>query len=138
MRVGLVCPYSLTVPGGVQYQVLALARSLRTGFLLRAGDDPPTQLLHLDDLAAAVDVARRERLDGVVNVAPDGWIEGEDVRALAGTPPRLPVPAGLAQEAHQTSPEWDGEYEGEPTGAQDGDPASGNGVPAESAAPADS
>jgi phosphatidylinositol alpha-mannosyltransferase len=29
VRVGLVCPYSLTVPGGVQGQVLALARSLR-------------------------------------------------------------------------------------------------------------
>ncbi len=29
MRVGLVCPYSLTVPGGVQGQVLGLARSLR-------------------------------------------------------------------------------------------------------------
>ncbi len=30
MRIGLVCPYSLTVPGGVQGQVLGLARSLRT------------------------------------------------------------------------------------------------------------
>jgi phosphatidylinositol alpha-mannosyltransferase len=30
MRVGLVCPYSLTVPGGVQGQVLGLARSLRS------------------------------------------------------------------------------------------------------------
>ena len=29
MRVGLVCPYSLTTPGGVQGQVLGLARSLR-------------------------------------------------------------------------------------------------------------
>jgi phosphatidylinositol alpha-mannosyltransferase len=29
MRIGLVCPYSLTIPGGVQGQVLALARSLR-------------------------------------------------------------------------------------------------------------
>lgn len=29
MRVGLVCPYSLTVPGGVQGQVLGLARTLR-------------------------------------------------------------------------------------------------------------
>ena len=29
MRVGLVCPYSLTVPGGVQGQVLGLARALR-------------------------------------------------------------------------------------------------------------
>lgn len=29
MRIGLVCPYSLTVPGGVQGQVLGLARALR-------------------------------------------------------------------------------------------------------------
>lgn len=29
MRVGLVCPYSLTLPGGVQGQVLGLARALR-------------------------------------------------------------------------------------------------------------
>ncbi|MBA3289020.1 MAG: glycosyltransferase family 4 protein [Acidimicrobiia bacterium] len=29
MRIGLVCPYSLTVPGGVQSQVLGLARELR-------------------------------------------------------------------------------------------------------------
>ena len=29
MRIGLVCPYSLTVPGGVQGQVLGLARELR-------------------------------------------------------------------------------------------------------------
>lgn len=29
MRVGLVCPYSLSLPGGVQEQVLALARVLR-------------------------------------------------------------------------------------------------------------
>jgi phosphatidyl-myo-inositol alpha-mannosyltransferase len=29
MRVGMVCPYSLTVPGGVQAQVLGLARELR-------------------------------------------------------------------------------------------------------------
>ena len=29
VRIGLVCPYSLTVPGGVQAQVLGLARALR-------------------------------------------------------------------------------------------------------------
>jgi phosphatidylinositol alpha-mannosyltransferase len=29
MRVGLICPYSLTIPGGVQGQVLGLARTLR-------------------------------------------------------------------------------------------------------------
>jgi phosphatidylinositol alpha-mannosyltransferase len=29
LRIGMVCPYSLTIPGGVQEQVLGLARSLR-------------------------------------------------------------------------------------------------------------
>ena len=29
MRVGMICPYSLTVHGGVQNQVLGLARALR-------------------------------------------------------------------------------------------------------------
>lgn len=29
MRIGLLCPYSLTIPGGVQNQVLGLARALR-------------------------------------------------------------------------------------------------------------
>ena len=29
LRIGMICPYSLTIPGGVQHQVLGLARSLR-------------------------------------------------------------------------------------------------------------
>ena len=29
MQIGLICPYSLTLPGGVQGQVLGLARMLR-------------------------------------------------------------------------------------------------------------
>lgn len=29
MRIGMICPYSLTIPGGVQAQVLGLARELR-------------------------------------------------------------------------------------------------------------
>jgi peptidoglycan/xylan/chitin deacetylase (PgdA/CDA1 family) len=57
--------------------------------------DPPSQFLHLDDLAAAVDIARRQRLDGPVNVAPDGWLEAADRRALAPAP-RLRVPERVA------------------------------------------
>ncbi len=45
MRIGLVCPYSLTVPGGVQAQVLGLARVLRVqGYdtrVLAPCDGPP-------------------------------------------------------------------------------------------------
>lgn len=46
MRVGLVCPYSISIPGGVQEQVLGLARSLRrrghpTRILAPADGPPP-------------------------------------------------------------------------------------------------
>lgn len=74
-----------------------IASSLAAAAGIRAGDDdPPKQFVHLDDLAAAVDLARREGLDGPFNVAPDGWIAGDTVRALAGSTPRLALPPKLA------------------------------------------
>jgi nucleoside-diphosphate-sugar epimerase len=69
-----------------------LERALRAaGRGAPAAADPPTQFVHVDDLAAAVDLARRRRLDGPYNVAPDGWLDGEARRALAGVP-RVRVP----------------------------------------------
>lgn len=48
MRVALVCPYSLSVPGGVQAQVLGLARSLRAmghqARVLGPCDGPPPEV----------------------------------------------------------------------------------------------
>ena len=48
VRIGLVCPYSLTVPGGVQGQVLGLARVLRAmgheARVLAPCDGPPPEL----------------------------------------------------------------------------------------------
>lgn len=74
-----------------------LGGALRPVARLRAGGgDPPVQFVHLDDLAAAVDTARRERLVGPFNVAANGWLSGEALRALEGAPPRLPVPEGWA------------------------------------------
>jgi len=75
-----------------------LARGLRAAAAVRpAGpDDPPAQYVHLDDLAAAIVLAWRSRLDGPFNVAPDGWIPGEQLRALAGTP-RVRVPGPIAR-----------------------------------------
>jgi nucleoside-diphosphate-sugar epimerase len=70
-----------------------LAQSLWNGSGVRPGDaEPPSQFVHLDDLAAAVDLARRKRLEGPFNVAPDGWIEAEDLRALAGRGPTVRLP----------------------------------------------
>ena len=39
----------------------------------------------------------RDRLDGVYNVAPDGWVAGERVRALAGAVPRLKLPDRVSE-----------------------------------------
>lgn len=75
-----------------------LARSLAAGLGQRFGEeDPPAQFLHQDDLAAAVVVAVRRRLDGVFNVAPDGWVGGDRVRALTGARPRLQLPDRVAE-----------------------------------------
>lgn len=75
-----------------------LAQALRSTALIRAGDqdDPPLQFLHIDDLASAVDIVRVQRIDGPVNVAPDGWVPGDTVRALAGGGPRLRLPEPIA------------------------------------------
>ncbi len=75
-----------------------LAGALASGLGQRFGeDDPPAQFLHLDDLATAVELAVGRRLDGVYNVAPDGWIAGERVRALTGERPRIKLPDRLAK-----------------------------------------
>jgi NAD(P)H-binding len=59
-------------------------------------DDPPFQFVHLDDVASAVAVAVESRLAGAANVAPEGWISGEDLRALSGGP-RVRVPFHLGE-----------------------------------------
>lgn len=70
-----------------------LAAALAAGMGQRVGEaDPPAQFLHLDDLADAILLGAEQTLDGVFNVAPDGWIAGERVRALAGAVPRLKLP----------------------------------------------
>jgi nucleoside-diphosphate-sugar epimerase len=75
-----------------------LAAALAAGMGQRVGeDDPPAQFLHLDDLASAVVLAAERRLDGVYNVAPDGWVEGERVRALAGAVPKVKLPDRVAE-----------------------------------------
>lgn len=75
-----------------------LATALVSGLGHRVAQvDPPSQFLHLDDLARAVVLAVRRRLDGVFNVAPDGWVAGERVRLLSGERPRFPMPERLSE-----------------------------------------
>ena len=55
------------------------------------------QYVHAEDLAGAVRLAVGRRLDGVYNVAPDGWVSGDDIRALAAGRLRVSLPERAAR-----------------------------------------
>jgi nucleoside-diphosphate-sugar epimerase len=75
----------------------SLARALTAGYGQPFGEaDPDAQFVHHDDVASAVALAVTGRLDDVYNVAPDGSIPGERVRALTGRRFLLPLPARAA------------------------------------------
>lgn len=67
--------------------VLAVRAPLATG-------DPevPVQFVHVDDVATAVAHVVAGRVEGVFNVAADGWLTAGEARALAGTPPPVRLP----------------------------------------------
>lgn len=82
MRIGLVCPYSLTVPGGVQYQVLGLARSLRgLGHEVRvlAPCDGPPPDAGVTSLGMSIPTAAN---GSVAPIAPDPSAQLRLIRAL--------------------------------------------------------
>jgi nucleoside-diphosphate-sugar epimerase len=76
--------------------VLAGLFGERGSFVPVTQDDPPAQLVTVADLASAVDVARRRRIDGPRNVAPDGWLDGATARSLAGGRNRFRWPERVA------------------------------------------
>lgn len=70
----------------------SLTRSL-AGIGLRSADSAhPSQCVHGDDVVSAVLLALRNRLEGVFNVAPEGWMPDDTARALAGGPARVALP----------------------------------------------
>lgn len=82
MRIGLICPYSLSVPGGVQGQVLGLARSLRTlgheARVLAPCDGPPPD-------AGVIPLGNSLPTDAngsVAPIAPDISAQLRTIRAL--------------------------------------------------------
>jgi phosphatidylinositol alpha-mannosyltransferase len=82
VRIGLVCPYSLTIPGGVQGQVLGLARALREeGHEVRVlgpCDGPPPDA-GVTPLGRSVPTAAN---GSVAPIAPDPSAQLRTIRAL--------------------------------------------------------
>lgn len=67
-----------------------LARSpWATAGLQASGAVAPVQFVHLDDLTTALTAVCRNRVDGPVNVAPEGWLSVAEVRALKGPTARV-------------------------------------------------
>jgi phosphatidylinositol alpha-mannosyltransferase len=82
MRVGLVCPYSLTFPGGVQAQILGLARVLRglghEARVLAPCDGPPPELF-VTPLGNSIPTAAN---GSMAPLAPDPAAALRTIRAL--------------------------------------------------------
>jgi len=82
LRLGLICPYSLTVPGGVQMQVLGLARALRRQGqkvrVLAPCDGPPPDA-GVTSLGNSLPTAAN---GSVAPVAPDPAAQLRAVRAM--------------------------------------------------------
>jgi nucleoside-diphosphate-sugar epimerase len=67
------------------------------------GATPPVQVVHVDDLAAALVLAATRDLPGVYNVAADGWLDSDALRSLLPRPMVPAVPADvLARALHRT------------------------------------
>jgi phosphatidyl-myo-inositol alpha-mannosyltransferase len=82
VRIGLVCPYSLTVPGGVQAQVLGLARTLRelgTDVRVLAPCDGPPPDPSVTPLGESVPTASN---GSFAPLAPDPAAQLRTIRAL--------------------------------------------------------
>jgi phosphatidylinositol alpha-mannosyltransferase len=82
VRIGLVCPYSLTIPGGVQGQVLGLARTLRglghDARVLAPCDGPPPDAA-VTPLGKSVPTASN---GSIAPLAPDPAAQLRTIRAL--------------------------------------------------------
>lgn len=59
------------------------------------GHNPPLQFVHEDDVASALALAVAIDLDGVYNLAADGWLPGSDVATLAQRR-RIELPEAVA------------------------------------------
>ena len=84
MRIGVVCPYSLTVPGGVQAQVLGLGRALRRArprvLVLAPCDGPPPE-----PFITTIGTSILNATNGsIAPIAPDLSTQLRAIRALRG------------------------------------------------------
>jgi UDP-glucose 4-epimerase len=94
----VTCLRIAPVVGAGASTIFARAASGRPPAVVR-GMTPPVQVVHVDDAASALALAVSDDLDGVFNVAADGWLDYDEAAAIA--PHRRPpaVPEEMASTA---------------------------------------
>jgi nucleoside-diphosphate-sugar epimerase len=61
------------------------------------GAAAPVQVVHVDDLAAALALVATRELPGVYNVAADGWLDAEEARSILPRPAAPALPAEVLE-----------------------------------------
>ncbi|MGI8794728.1 MAG: NAD-dependent epimerase/dehydratase family protein [Acidimicrobiales bacterium] len=97
VAVAVLRPTTVLAPGDDQ-----LTTKLFGPDAYRRAEPPVVQFLAVDDLVGAIIHCLDQRLDGVFNVAPNGWIGGSEVLALGGGF-RLPVPDAIRSVASRVA-----------------------------------
>lgn len=69
----------------------------------RMDSSRPVQFLHIDDAVEAIIVAAEKRLDGLYNVAPNGFVGDAQARAITGVVPRPSLPRRAAWLANKAA-----------------------------------
>ncbi|HVM67760.1 MAG TPA: NAD-dependent epimerase/dehydratase family protein [Acidimicrobiales bacterium] len=90
--VAVLRPAAVITPGADSWLVDALTGQ---AMVRSKRPQPDRQFVHVDDVASAIDVAVRDRLDGVFNVAPTGGVAAEVVRELGAWRLTVPVPGAF-------------------------------------------
>jgi UDP-glucose 4-epimerase len=87
----VTCLRIAPVVGAGASTIFARAASGRPPAVVR-GMTPPMQVVHVDDAASALALAVDDDLDGVFNVAADGWLGYDEAAAIAPhrRPPAVP------------------------------------------------
>lgn len=94
--VAVLRPATVVAPGAGNW--LADALTGRYGAAATAAE-PDRQFVHIDDVASAIALAVRRRLDGVYNVAPSGGAPADVVRKLGAWHLTVPLPRRLSAAA---------------------------------------
>ena len=89
LNITILRPCNILGPGVRNTMSILLSRPVVP---VLAGFSPMMQFVHVDDMAAAIDLALKKNKPGIYNVAPDDWVPYQEAVRQSGCR-RIPVPS---------------------------------------------